>query len=49
MSNSDIRYDDVFSEDIIKQKEVTDLYSELLRIREDLIESTPVAITGPLH
>ena len=49
MSNCDISYDDVFSEDIIKQKEVTELYSELLRIREDLIESTPFAITGPVH
>ena len=49
ISNSCTSYYDVFSEDVIKQTEVTELYSELLRIREELTYSTPVAITGPVH
>ena len=40
LSNSILSYDDVFSQDVMKQKEVTELFSELLKIRE------PVAITG---
>ena len=49
ISNSCTSYYDVFSEDVIKQKEVTELYSELLKIREELTYSSPVAIIGPVH
>ena len=30
----------------MKQKEVTELFSELLKIREEILNSIPVAITG---
>ena len=49
LSNSAFSYDDVFSQDVIKQKEITELFSELLKIREEIVNSTPVAITGPVH
>ena len=32
-----IQYEDIFSEDITKQKQVTELYSQLLDIREEII------------
>ena len=46
-----IKYDDIFSTDVIKQKQVTALYTMCLEIRETLLQSSPVAaiITGPVH
>ena len=49
MSHTDIEYKDVFSSDIIKQKQVTELYQQLLNIRTNLLNSQPVALTGPVH
>ena len=49
MSRSMINHSDLFCNDVVRQKEITELYSELLRIREGFINSTPVAITGPVH
>ena len=47
-SQSDIRFEDIFSLDIRKQKEVTELYRQLLDIRNKMT-SQPVASTGPMH
>ena len=44
-----IQYSDVFSTDVVKQKQVTEAYSQLLEIREKLLNSLPVANTGPVH
>ena len=44
-----IQYSDVFSTDVCKQKQVTEAYSQLLEIREKLLNSSPVANTGPVH
>ena len=49
ITESDIRYEDVFSPDITKQKQVVELYRELLEIRSNIINSPPVATTGPVH
>ena len=49
ISSSDIRYEDIFSSDILKQKQVTELYRQLLDIRNKIIDSQPVATTGPVH
>ena len=49
ITNSDIRYEDIFAADIIKQKQATELYKQLLDIRNDVIQSSPVAETGPVH
>ena len=45
-----LQYEDIFSNDIQKQKQVTDLYDKLLEIRNRKIsDSLPVACTGPLQ
>ena len=49
ISNNDIRYEDVFASDIMKQKQVTELYQQLLEVRNNLLNSQPVALTGPVH
>ena len=46
---TDIRYEDVFSSDIAKQKQVTELYKQLLDTRTNLLNSQPEAMTGPVH
>ena len=48
-ANSDIKYEDIFSNDVGKQKQVTELYRRLLEIRNKIISSQPVANTGPVH
>ena len=48
-ANSDIKYEDIFSNDVGKQKQVTELYRRLLEIRNKIISSQPVADTGPVH
>ena len=47
-SISDIRYTDVFSENVRKQKQATKLYSELLEIRNRIVNNQP-EISGPVH
>ena len=45
-----IQYEDIFSSDIVKQKQVTALYREHLDIRETVQNSLPVAtLTGLMH
>ena len=41
-------YEDLFSEDIFRQQEVTTLYQLLLETRERIL-SSPAADAGPLH
>ena len=47
--NSTVKYEDIFSPEVIKQKQVTELYIQLLEIRDRLMNSPPVAQTGPVH
>ena len=35
------KYEDIFSEDILKQKEITPLYNQLMYIREELMKNQP--------
>ena len=48
MSRSNICYEDIFSEDLQKPKQVTELYRQLLQIRNEIM-SQPVPSTGPVH
>ena len=47
--NSNLQYSDIFSENVRKQKEATELFRQLLETRYQLMSSTPVADTGPVH
>ena len=49
LSYGDMKYQDVFSADVVKQKQATALYRQLLDVRANLLDSSPVAATGPLH
>ena len=49
VTHGNIKYADIFSNDIQKQREVTELYENLLEIRNRLVNSLPVARTGPLQ
>ena len=49
ISHSDIKYEDIFSSEIMKQKQATELFKELLEVRNNLLNSPPVATTGPVH
>ena len=49
VSRNSVSYSDIYSSDVFRQKEITELYTELLRTRDELMNSTPVAITGPVH
>ena len=47
ISSRKVVFEDVFSQDIQKQKEVTELFIKLLDIREKIINNNPVMTTGP--
>ena len=49
LTNDAVKYEDVFSTDIKKQKQVTELFRQLLEIRGKKLNCQPAAITGPLH
>ena len=49
ISTSVIKYEDIFCGDIVKQKQVTEKNRKLLDLRNNLLNSLPVATTGPLH
>ena len=49
VATSECKYSDIFSSDVAKQRQVTELYQQLLELRENLINNQPVAITGPVH
>ena len=42
------RHEDIYSEDVRKQKAITEIYKQLLHIRNEII-SQPVDSTGPMH
>ena len=48
-TRNQVRYEHVFSNDIIKQKEATELFKNLLTLREKLLNSLPVSDTGHVH
>ena len=43
------KYEDIFSPDVIKQKQVTELFFQLLEIQERILNTPAVAVTGPVH
>ena len=47
--NGEVKYDDIHSTDIMKQKQITSLYARCLEIRETLISSPAAITTGPMH
>ena len=47
VSSQKVVFEDVFSQDIQKQKEVTEMFIKLLDIREKLMNNNPVQTTGP--
>ena len=49
LAQGDITYQDIFSSNVVRQKQVTELYRQLLDIRIDLLDSQPVAVTGPVQ
>ena len=50
MALGGVNYEDIFSNDTVIQKQVTELYRKYLEIRETLRNSSPAAITtGPMH
>ena len=49
LSQSDVKYHDIFSSNIMKQKQATELFKQLLEVRNNLLNSPPVATTGPVH
>ena len=44
----DCRHEDIYSEDVRKQKSITEIYKQLLQIRNEII-SQPEATSGPMH
>ena len=48
--SGEIHFEDIFSNEIYMQKQVTDLYENLLlQIRNNMLNSPPVACTGPVE
>ena len=47
--SGNVKYEDIYSTDVTKQKQFTDLYLQLIDIREKILNSPPVAVTGPVH
>ena len=49
MSTSEMQYEDIFSSNIVKQQQVTELYRQLLDVRNNILNSLPVDAAGPVH
>ena len=50
VTDRNVEYNDIYSEDIFKLQKVTELYNQLLDVRNKVIQSTLVAyITGRMH
>ena len=49
VANQQVKYQDVFSDNVVKQLQTTELYRQLLEIRTTLLKSQPEAVTGPVH
>ena len=47
LANNKITFADIYSSDINAQKQVTELYSKLMSIRENIMNNSPVQLTGP--
>ena len=39
----------IFKTDVVKQKQITELYKQLIEVRSRILESDPVEETGPVH
>ena len=35
-----VKFEDIFCNDVVKQKEITQLYSQLLKVREEILNSS---------
>ena len=49
ISISDTKYEDIFSDNILKQKPITEMFRRLIQIRNNLISQPVVLQTGPVH
>ena len=49
VSISDCQYEDVFSENIGRQKSTTEIYRQLLEIRNEKLSQPVAIVTGPVH
>ena len=49
ITSRNIRYEDVYKTDIMTQKQVTELYKQLIEVRSEILQSVPVTETGPVH
>ena len=49
VSISDCQYEDVFSENIRRQKSTTEIYRQLLEIRNEKLSQPVAIVTGPVH
>ena len=47
LANNKITFADIYSSDIRAQKQVTELYTKLMSIRENIMNNNPVQSTGP--
>ena len=43
---SKVKYEDIFSEDVNKQKQVTQLFENLLKIRNNILNNLLMTFTG---
>ena len=48
ISISDCKHEDIYSEDVTKQRSITEIYKQLLHTRNEIL-SQPVDETGPMH
>ena len=44
-----VQFQDLFSDDVNKQNRITNIYKQLLEKRNNMLNSPPVADTGPMH
>ena len=44
-----MKYEEIFSSNIVKQQQVTELYRQLLDVRNNILNSLPVDAAGPVH
>ena len=46
---SSVQFEDIFSSDVTTQKQVTELFMELLKLRTSIMNDQPVVGTGPVQ
>ena len=50
IAHLNVKYEDIFSDDISRQQNVAELYNQLLETRGRILQGMPVAFnTGPVH